>query len=278
VVGVGGGGEGGGMGGEEGGGYGDGVGVALPVGVPHAFLEPVADPVRDLVARFARSHGPFTPADAAARFGLGVAVVEGALHALEMDGRVVDGEFRPGGLGREWIAAEVLRRLRRRWLAALRKEIEPVPPEQLARFGLAWQGVVAPSPRRPTLDALLRVVEQLQGVPLPASALESQILPARFEGYVPVQLGQLGAAGELVWAGAGALGHNDGWIVLALAEKAALLLPDPPPLELSPLAQRLLEVLAGGGALFFRQLASAVRAGDDTELLLALWDLAWAGR
>src|SRR5262249_43045401 len=87
-----------------------------------------------------------------------------------------------------------------------------------------------------------------------------------------------GAAGELVWAGAGALGHNDGWIVLALAEKASLLLPETPAQELSPLAQQLLDVLSGGGALFFRQLAEAVRAGDDAELLLALWDLVWAGR
>jgi ATP-dependent helicase Lhr and Lhr-like helicase len=258
--------------------YRDGLGVALPVGVPHAFLEPVAEPVCDLVARFARTHGPFLAADTAARFGLGVAVVERALRTLEIDGRVVDGEFRPSGSGREWIDVEVLRRLRRRSLAALRREIEPVAPEQLARFGLAWQGIGAATSRRPTLDALLRVVEQLQGVPLPASALESHILPARFPGYVPVLLDQLGAAGELVWAGAGALGHNDGWIVLALAEKAALLLPDPPSLEASPLAQRLLEVLAGGGALFFRQLAEAVRPGDDTELVLALWDLVWAGR
>jgi ATP-dependent helicase Lhr and Lhr-like helicase len=258
--------------------YRDGLGVALPVGVPHAFLTPAADPLSDLVARFARTHGPFLAGDAAARYGLGVAVVEQALGALEMDGRVVDGEFRPGGSGREWIDVEVLRRLRRRSLAALRREIEPVPPEQLARFGLAWQGIGAATSRRPTLDALLRVIEQLQGVPLPASALESQILPARFPGYVPVLLDQLGAAGELVWSGAGALGHNDGWIVLALAEKASLLLPDPLPLEASPLAQRLLDVLAGGGALFFRQLAEAVRPGDDTELVLALWDLVWAGR
>jgi ATP-dependent Lhr-like helicase len=257
--------------------YRDGLGVALPVGVPHAFLEPVADPVIELMARFARTHGPFVAGDAAGRFGLGVAVAEHALRTLEMDGRVVDGEFRPGGSGREWIDVEVLRRLRRRSLAALRREIEPVPPEQLARFGLAWQGAGAPSSRRPTLDALLRVVEQLQGVPLPASALETQILPARVAAYAPVLLDQLGAAGELVWAGAGALGHNDGWLVLALADKAPLLLPEPPPLEPSPLAQRLLDVLAGGGALFFRQLASAVRAGDDTELLLALWDLVWAG-
>ena len=145
--------------------YRDALGVALPVGVPHAFLEPVADPVGDLVARFARTRGPFLAADAAERFGLAVAVVEQALRALEMDGRVVDGEFRPGGSGREWIGVEVLRRLRRRSLAALRREIEPVPPEQLARFGLAWQGIGAATARRPTLDALLRVVEQLQGVP-----------------------------------------------------------------------------------------------------------------
>jgi ATP-dependent Lhr-like helicase len=217
-------------------------------------------------------------ADVAARLGLGVAVVEQTLHGLETDGRVVDGEFRPGGRGREWVDVEVLRRLRRRSLAALRREVEPVAPEQLARFGLAWQGVEASTPRRPTLDALLRVIEQLQGVPLPASALESQILPARLPGYTPVLLDQLGAAGELVWAGAGALGHNDGWIALALAEKASLLLPETPALEPSPLAARLLDALAGGGALFFRQLAEAIHAGDDAELLLALWDLVWAGR
>jgi ATP-dependent helicase Lhr and Lhr-like helicase len=258
--------------------YRDALGVALPVGVPHVFLEPAADPLADLVARWARTHGPFVPAEVAARFGLGVAVVEQALRTLETDGRVVDGEFRPGGSGRECVDVEVLRRLRRRSLAALRREVEPVPPEQLARFGLVWQGVGAGAPKRPTLDALLRVVEQLQGVPLPASALESQILPGRLPGYTPVLLDQLGAAGEMAWAGAGALGHNDGWIVLALAEKASLLLPETPVVEPSPVAQHLLDVLAGGGALFFRQLAEAVRAGDDAELLLALWDLVWAGR
>ncbi len=258
--------------------YRDALGVAIPVGVPHAFLEPAADPLAELAARWARTHGPFVPADVAARFGLGAAVVEQTLRTLEADGRVVDGEFRPGGSGREWVDVEVLRRLRRRSLAALRREVEPVAPEQLARFGLAWQGVGADAPKRPTLDAVLRVVEQLQGVPVPASALESQILPVRLPGYAPVLLDQLGAAGELVWAGAGSLGHNDGWIVLGLAEKASLLLPEPPALEPSPLAQRLLDVLTGGGALFFRQLAEAVHAGDDAELLLALWDLVWAGR
>jgi ATP-dependent Lhr-like helicase len=263
---------------EDAGRYRDALGVALPVGVPHAFLEPIADPLGDLVARHARSHGPFTAADAAARFGLGVAVVEQVLRRLEVEGRVVDGEFRPGGSGREWVDVEVLRRLRRRSLAALRREVEPVPPEQLARFGLAWQGLEEPGSGRPTLDGLLRVIEQLQGVPLPASALEAQILPARLPGYAPVLLDQLGAAGEVVWAGAGALGHNDGWVALALADQASLLLPDPPALQPAPTAERLLDVLAGGGALFFRQLAEAVGTGDDADVLLALWDLVWAGR
>src|SRR5262249_60731291 len=111
--------------------YRDGLGVALPVGVPHAFLEPAADPLSDLAARFARTHGPFLAADAAARFGLGVAVVEQALRVLEMDGRVVDGEFRPGGSGREWIDVEGLRRRRRRSLAAPRRQSEPRPPAQV---------------------------------------------------------------------------------------------------------------------------------------------------
>jgi ATP-dependent Lhr-like helicase len=262
---------------EDAGRYRDALGVALPVGVPHAFLEPAPDPLAELVARWARRHGPFVPADVAARFGLGAAVVEQTLRGLATEGRVVDGEFRPGATGREWVDVEVLRRLRRRSLAALRREVEPVAPDQLARFGLAWQGVGA-APKRPTLDALLRVVEQLQGVPLPASALESQILPARVPGYTPVLLDQLGAAGELVWAGAGALGHNDGWVVLALAERASLLLPEPPALEPTPVTQRLLDALSGGGALFYRQLAEAAGTGDDAELLLGLWDLVWAGR
>jgi ATP-dependent Lhr-like helicase len=253
----------------------DALGVALPTGVPHAFLEPMADPLGDLVARYARRHGPFGAVDVAARFGLGPAVVETALRTLAEDGRVVDGEFRPGGTGREWIDADVLRRLRRRSLAVLRREVEPVAPEALARFAMVWHGVGERAQATP--DALLRIVEQLQGVPLPASMLETQILPARLPGYAPVLLDQLGAAGEVVWAGAGALGGTDGWVVLALAEKASLLLPPPLDVPPSPIGDRLRAALAGGGALFFRQLADAAETEDDTALLLALWDLVWAG-
>ncbi len=255
----------------------DALGTALPVGVPVAFLEGVADPLGDLVARYARTHGPFQPADVAARHGLGIAVVTEALQRLEVEGRVVEGEFRPGGTGTEWIDVEVLRRLRRRSLAAYRREIEPAPPPALARFSTAWHGIGPAGPREANLDALFHVIEQLQGVPLPASGLEKQILGARLPGYQPSLLDQLGASGEVVWCGAGAIGSDDGWVCLAVAEHAAEMMPLGSEEELSPLAQHIKEVLAGGGALFFRQIAEATGSTDDTELLLSLWELVWSG-
>ena len=153
----------------------DALGAALPVGVPEAFTEPVRDPLGDLVARYGRTHGPFHAGAVAERLGLGVAVVVTTLDRLRAAGRLVQGEFRPGAAGTEWCDAEVLRSIRRRSLAALRKEIEPVPPQTLGRFLPAWQGIGA---RGRGIDALMRAVEQLAGVPLPASALET-LDPAR---------------------------------------------------------------------------------------------------
>ncbi len=255
----------------------DALGTAMPVGVPKAFLEPVADPVGDLVGRWARTHGPFLPEEPARRLGLGVAVVEQTLARLELAGRVVLGEFRPGGSGREWLDAEVLRRLRRRSLAALRREVEPVPQEAMARFLLAWQGVGPSGPRRADLDALYQVIEQLQGAAVPASALERQVLPARLPDYSPALLDQLCAAGEVVWVGAGPLGSDDGWVSLYVSDQAQLFMPEPIPVELSPLAQTVRDALAEQGATFFRQLADATHSTNDTELLLAIWELVWAG-
>ncbi len=255
----------------------DALGTAMPTGVPRAFLEPVEDPVGDLVGRWARTHGPFLPDEPARRLGLGVAVVADTLARLDVAGRVVQGEFRPGGSGREWLDAEVLRRLRRRSLAALRKEVEPVPQDAFARFLLAWQGVGTAGPRRADLDALYQVIEQLQGAAVPASALERQVLPTRLPEYSPGLLDQLCAAGEVVWAGAGPLGSDDGWVSLYLADQAPLLLPEPLGVELSSLAVAVREALTGQGAMFFRQLSDAVGSPNDTELLLAIWELVWAG-
>jgi len=254
----------------------DALGTALPVGVPEAFTEPVRDPLGDLVSRYARTHGPFLAGDCAARFGLGVAVVTAALQRLSAVGRVVTGEFRPEGTGTEWCDAEVLRMLRRKSLAALRKEIEPVPPEALGRFLPLWQHVGAASGRG--TDALLRAVEQLQGVPVPASALERLVLPSRIADYSPALLDELCAAGEVVWAGAGSLAGNDGWVSLAFADAAPLLLPAPDDAAArTPLHEAVLEALDGGQALFFRALSDRVGATDDGALAAALWDLVWSG-
>ncbi|MEU6331331.1 DEAD/DEAH box helicase [Streptomyces sp. NPDC047049] len=276
----------------------DALGTALPVGVPESFTEPVKDPLGDLLSRYARTHGPFTSEQAAARFGLGTAVTDGALHLLAAAGRVVQGEFHPAGIGQEWCDAQVLRRLRRRSLAALREELEPVPPAALAAFLPQWQHLGPPRPAPVSgvpapladashglrgIDGLVRAVEQLQGAPVPASALEKLVLPSRVGGYTPALLDELTATGEVVWSGAGALPGKDGWICLHLADSAPLLLPQPLPLELTALHESLLTALAPGYGLFFRQLADQVRAtthpeATDSQLADALWDLAWSGR
>jgi ATP-dependent Lhr-like helicase len=250
----------------------DALGVPLPPGVPAVFTEPVADPLGDLVARYARTHGPFIAAAVAARYGLGVAIVTGALRRLAAEGRVAEGEFLPGGRGAEWCEAGVLRLLRRRCLAKLRKEAEPVPPQVLAAFLPAWQnaGHSAAAPgggsasarraRRPGPDAVYDVVEQLAGTAVPASALETLVLPGRVPGYEPAMLDELTAAGEVAWSGAGALPGNDGWIVLAPAGTAPLLFPAAAEITMTPLHEAIIAAFDGGGALFFRALADRVTA------------------
>jgi ATP-dependent helicase Lhr and Lhr-like helicase len=270
----------------------DALGVALPVGVPEVFTEPVADPLGELLIRYARSRGPFTAETAAHRFGLGVAVVAGVLDRLTGSGRLVRGELRPleagGGRALEYCDADVLRRLRRASLARLRAEVEPVEPAVLGRFLPAWHGIGARMRTAPSVDDVLSVVEQLAGVPVPASALESLILPARLPGYVPALLDELTATGEVTWVGSGALSGGDGWIALAPTDVAELLLPDPPaePDGADSPLHRAIRSTLDGGALFFRQLAD--RAGalllergepapDDEATTTALWDLVWAG-
>jgi len=257
----------------------DALGVALPIGVPTAFVNPVADPVGDLVSRYARTHGPFTALAVAERFGLGIAVVLDSLRRLGSDRRVVEGEFRPGASGSEWVDSEILRRLRSRSLAALRQEVEPVSQDTLGRFLPAWQHV-STDPSRGLLrgaDGLLQIVEQLGGVALPASAWETLVLPARLRDYSQAWLDELTVSGEVLWSGMGALPGSDGWVSLHLAETAAVTLVPPADLETTELQRDILVALASGGAYFFRQLGAAVGSTDDGELATALWDLVWAG-
>ncbi|GAA2513500.1 ATP-dependent helicase [Pilimelia columellifera] len=259
----------------------DALGVALPMGLPEAHLTPVTDPLGDLIGRYARTHGPFTAADCAARFGLGVAVVEQTLRRLGGRGQVVSGEFTPVETGAQWCDAEVLRMLRRRSLAALRKEIEPVPPAALARFLPRWQQIGG---NARGVAAVAAAVEQLQGVALPASAWERLVLPARVADYSPAMLDELCASGELVWAGSGALGGADGWVTLSYTDAADLLLPPVgESLALTPLHETVLATLDDGQALFFRDLATRVGTAadpppDDATLTAVVWDLVWSGR
>ncbi|HEX7834510.1 MAG TPA: crosslink repair DNA glycosylase YcaQ family protein, partial [Pseudolysinimonas sp.] len=273
----------------------DALGVPLPHGVPNAFLEPVGDPVGDLVSRYVRTHGPFTAQNAATRLGLGVAIVTDALRRLASDRRVVEGEFRPGATGSEWVDAEVLRRLRSRSLAALRSEVEPVAQQTLGRFLPDWQHVgqpggssaaeggvsrPGPTPGLRGIDGVVSAIDQLAGVALPASSWESLVLPSRVRDYSPAMLDELTTTGEVLWSGRGALSGGDGWVALHLADTASLTLAEPTLLDQSDLHGRVIDALAGGGAFFFRQLAGALTLTgpvDDKDLAIALWDLTWAG-
>ena len=193
------------------------------------------------------------------------------------EGRLLRGEFRPGGADREFCDAEVLRRIRRRCLAALRQEVEPVPPEALARFLPRWQGVGG---RRRGVDAVADVVAQLQGAPLAASVLEADVLSCRMAGYKPADLDQLCTSGEIVWVGAGALGAVDGRVRLAFRDQAALLVPAGEACE-GAVHDALRDRLRDGGASFWPDLVAAAQAAslpyDAETVLAALWDLVWAG-
>lgn len=262
----------------------DALGVALPVGVPEAFTEPVADPLGDLLIRYARTRGPFPATQPADRFGLGIAVVSGILDRLTSQGRLVRGELRPGPAvaGPEYCDAEVLRRLRRASLAKLRAAVEPVEPAALGRFLPSWHGIGKSLRGEPTAEDVLSVLEQLAGAPLPASALESLILPSRIPGYHPALLDELTTTGDVIWCGCGALSGGDGWLAVAPADVADLLLPDADDAAVhSPLHEAIITIL-DGGALFFRQLVDRVSPvldtpPDDAEVVAALWDLVWAG-
>ncbi|MBA2464600.1 MAG: winged helix DNA-binding domain-containing protein, partial [Nocardioidaceae bacterium] len=261
----------------------DGLGVPVPPGSPDVFTEPVDDPLADLVGRYARTHGPFTTSDVADRLGLGVAVAHQTLTRLAAQGRVLEGEFRPAGAGPEWCDAEVLRRLRRRSLAALRKEVEPVEPATLGRFLPAWQNLTGAGSRGLRgVDGVVSVVEQLAGCPVPASALEALVLGARVVDYVPSMLDELTAAGEVLWSGHGTLPGTDGWVSLHLADSAHLTLPDQAEIDTTPVHDAVVEALSGGGAYFFRSLSDlvgqAVGTTDDKALEAAVWDLVWSGR
>jgi len=269
---------------DEAGLYRDALGVVPPGGLPEAFLEDVPGALREVVARFARTHGPFTPDELFVRFRIDTSSV---LRELERDGVVVRGELRPGGSEREWCDVEVLRRLRRASLAALRKEIEPADARRLAAFLPAWQGIDRHGAGGMTgsnagVDRLREVLVPLQGLALPVEIWERDVLPRRTGAYSPSWMDSLCASGELVWVGAGPLGRS-GRVALYFREDAAAIGPpsagasartgaEPP----SGAEHELLRARLAQGPAFFTDLLAEVSASAEA-LREALWDLVWAG-
>ena len=250
----------------------DALGVALPEDVPTALLAPTHESARELLARYARTHGPFATRDIAARFGLDEAAMERLANVMAGEGRLVRGAFLPGGTRDELCDRDVLDAIRRKSLAKLRRAIEPVDACTLARFLPHWQGL---SQKRRGRDALLAVVDELRGCPLVASALESELLPARLEPYDPSDLDSLCASGQVVWAGIERLGQSDGRIALYPAEYEALLAP-PATLVAGSSAETIRNVLGRRGAVFFADIVRDV-GSFQVDVLDALWEMVWAG-
>ena len=268
--------------------YRDALGTPLPPGLAEAFLQAPADPLTEIIRRYARTHGPFTTADIAARYQLHTPAVEAVLTKLNSQGKLLEGEFRPNGHHREWCDPEVLRQVRRKSLARLRREIEPVEQSTFVRFSTRWQGVAVP---RRGLDALLDAIESLQGAALLASDLETEVLPARIADYQPGNLDTLMAAGEVTWVGVEQIGDRNGRIALYLTESLPLLrLPEaaagsvitgqnvPEQTPHSERAEKIVEFLARQGASFFSEIHNACGGGFPGDTVEALWQLVWAGR
>jgi len=271
----------------------DALGWALPAEIPAAFLTAVADPLGDLLLRHARSHGPFRSAQVAQRLGIGVAVAEQALQHLQARGRLLQGRFdgtdADGAM--QWIDPQVVQRLRLRALQAAREATRPVPGAVYARLLLERHGVMAAAgadsarTARAGTDGVLEVIEQLRGLPLPASIWETQVFPARVPDYAPALLDTLLATGTVYWRGHAALGEDDGWVSLHLQDDPPRALP-PAETPRSAMQQAIVQVLGQGGGYFLRPLAERVHdhlraagVADGTHTFhAALWQLVWQGQ
>jgi len=261
---------------EDAGLYRDALGVPPPPGLPDSFLEGPEDPLVTLIRRYARTHGPFTTARPAGRYGVDPTP---ALRQLESSGALVRGELLPGGSEREWCDSDVLRRVRRASLAHLRREVEPASRDRFARFLPSWQNVDAHRPAGAGPDRLREALESLQGVTLTPKIWEQDVLPRRLGAYSPSWLDELCTSGEVVWIGAGARGRNDGRIALYFREDVRLAGPPPANAKLDPVEgevhDAIRERLAAGPAFWLDLLTDSEHPVE--ELHNALWDLAWSG-
>ena len=258
--------------------YRDALGTPLPPGLADVFLSSVDGALTEIIRRYARTHLPFTSAEMGKRYGLAPDDVEPTLRALHGQGKLLEGEFRPNGRHREWCDPEILKRIRQKSLARLRREIEPVEQRTFARFCARWQGVTA---QRRGVNALLDAIESLQGAAILASELERDVLPARIADYRPGDIDALMAAGEVVWVGVEQVGDRDGRVALYLTESMPLLLPPRDAAEAGAApterGQKIIDYLSQHGASFFNEIHAATGGGFPGDTTEALWQLVWSG-
>ncbi|MEA2386753.1 MAG: ATP-dependent helicase Lhr and Lhr-like helicase, partial [Thermoleophilaceae bacterium] len=260
---------------EDAGLYRDALGVPPPGGLPEVFLEPVEEAMLNVVRRYARTHGPFPTEQLKTRLGVDVTP---ALKQLERAGELVRGELLPGGTEREWCDSDVLRRVRRASVAALRQEVEAVDPAELARFLPAWQNVDVHRPAGAGIDRLREALVPLQGLALTPEVWERDVLPRRLGAYSPTWVDQLTTSGEVVWIGAGPLGRS-GRVALYYREDVRLAGPPPSNVKLDrpegevhdAIRERLVQAPS-----FWLDLVAEL-SYEREELHTALWDLVWAG-
>ncbi|MFO1418165.1 MAG: DEAD/DEAH box helicase [Methylotetracoccus sp.] len=259
--------------------YRDAFGLAVPAGLPEQFLRPSSDPATRIVARYARTHGPFPTRQLALRYGISSSLTEELLRHLVHDGRLIHGEMLSGSVETEWCDAGVLRDIKRETLARLRSQAAPLPGPALGVFLPVWHGI--PAVRR-GIDGLLEAIGQLAGLSLPWSLLSRVVLPARMADFDPLMLDRLAHSGMLIWIGRGRAGPRDGRVALYLRQQAAALLPPAAPLDSMGLAdpqRSIVGHLRAHGASFLFELESSARAAgaSPTAFREALWDLVWNG-
>ena len=255
--------------------YRDALGVPPPAGLPDSYLEEHPDAMLTLARRYARTHGPFPTAMITARYRIDLTP---ALKELERGGDLVRGELLPGGSEREWCDSDVLRRVRRASVAALRQEVEAVDPSELARFLPEWQNVDAHRPAGAGPDRLREALVPLQGVALTPEVWERDVLPRRLGAYSPAWLDELTTSGEVVWIGAGPLART-GRVALYFREDVRLAGPPPSNAKLErpegEFHDAIRERLAAAPSFWLDLVAEL--EGEPEELHAALWDLAWTG-
>ncbi|PRQ11018.1 DEAD/DEAH box helicase [Corynebacterium sp. 13CS0277] len=270
----------------------DGLGIPTPPGIA-VDPTPIDDALTQLLSRYARTHGPFTTAEAAQAFGLAHAVAYNVLRQLAERGQLVT-----GALSRDeeqWADQEVIRRMRSRSLAKARAQAEPVSHSAYARFLLGWHGLapVGRAPQATGVDGVFQALEQLAGVRLPASAWESVILPTRVRDYQPGMLDELCLSGEITIIGAGSAAAHDPWLMLLPSDYAAELAPlrtekEREELPLTAVQERILDTLSAGGGFYFPQIVAGASGadelgleipggGDEETVRRALWELVELG-